>query len=214
MSLFCFLLAPLVAWFRRSAFPGGENGRGIFIAFASGLIAVLAGSVIGPLLPSGTFDFIRWLRSLAAVAFPPLVPLALLLAIDKFSLARIRIDAETFSLVFLIPFGIARALSVGGTYDPSNLVLIPSLWCALAVGVPSMVRLAQDEIGLLSFAFGCCAALLPFAAATSAWAFFSHLPLVGLAAFAASAAPASVALARIHLAAMAHEDESEKSVSP
>ncbi|HCM25265.1 MAG: hypothetical protein A2Z99_04795 [Treponema sp. GWB1_62_6] len=214
MSLYCFLLAPLVAWFRRPALRGGGAGRGIFIAFASGAIAAAIGSAIGPLLPSGLFDFIRWVRLLAAVAFPPLIPLVLLLAMEKLSLARIRIDAETFALVFLVPFGAARALSVGESYDPLTFVLIPSLWCALAVGVPAMVRLARDEIGLRSYASGACAALLPLAAATSAWAFFSNLPLIGSVALAASAAPASIALARIHLAAIAPVNEPGESVNP
>ena len=203
MSLFSLLVAPLVAWYRHPDLRNEEDGRGIFLAFATGLIAALIGSFAAPILPSGLFDAIRWFRFLVVVALPAGVPLAAFLVADRFSIARIRIDAETFTLVSLIPFGAARAFSGGGSFDWSDLVLIPALWCAMAVGLPALIRKAQDEIGIRSLAAGTGAFLLPLMAASAAWAFFSHRPLMGSLALVLALSPATVMLARVHLAAMA-----------
>ncbi len=191
MSLFCFLVVPLFLAFRHSL--GYERGgrRGLTLAFALGLVAALLRRAIGDIVPAGLFGFLRWLHLFAdRSALPALLPLAAWYALKRYRGAAFDAERTDFILVWLVPVAALRAIvwSAGG--NSADLVLAPIFWIAIAVGVPPFIDAVGEEYGIRAFGAGSVAVLVPLLCVTADWAFFAHLPLIGLLSAAAGVAPA------------------------
>ncbi len=190
MSLFCFLLVPLFLSFRHSL--GYERGgrKGLTLAFALALAAALLSRAIGDVVPAGLFGFLRWAHLFAdRSALPALLPLAAWYALKRFRGAAFDAERTDFILVWLIPVAALRAVTRSAGGDFSDLVLAPLFWIAIAVGVPPLIDAVGKEYGIRAFASAASAVLVPILCVTADWAFFAHLPLIGLLAFAAGVAP-------------------------
>jgi hypothetical protein len=182
------LWAPLVLLLWLSL--AGEGGAEAVWALLMGTAAVLLQGAMGNLVEPGGFGFFRWFYALVdIVALPSALPFlaAFLLTLCRRSTLNLRV----FVLVWLIPQGLFRALSWSG---PLFLVLAPLLWTALALGIPFFIELAEDALGLRALPWILAAAILPFAASVSFWAFFGHRVLPGASALAAVLTPAVISL--------------------
>jgi hypothetical protein len=79
-------------------------------------------------------------------------------------------------LLWLIPGGAIRAVSWSAGNDPTLLILAPLLWTAIAVGAPFFINLLLRFFRwYVIIPCGLCILALPFAAATSWWAFSSQI---------------------------------------
>jgi hypothetical protein len=179
MSLFCLLWVPLFYLFRCSISPGGGSG-GIW-ALLLGSLAALIQFFLGALVEPGGFGFSRWLSGCVdIVVVPVLLPLLVYLVLTGFRLLPGKADFTGFSLLWLIPGGVLRAVSWSVQRDPILLVLVPLLWTALAAGLPFCAGLIfRCRQRFLAPLLALATLALPPLAATVYWAFFYQKPVLG-----------------------------------
>jgi|GEM_PF-585880 len=194
MGFFCLLWVPLAYVLRRVLAIG--NGTGGIWALIFGSVAVIIQFFAGPLVDPGAFGFYRWLSGFVdIVSIPVLAPLVLYLLFVEMQVISPKTDYIGFTLLWLVPMSAFRVTTWISPPSLVMLVLVPVLWTALAVGIPALFVCARKRRDWYSMApFVLCMAILPFSAATSWWAFFSHRPLTGLLFLLVSVAPALVAL--------------------
>jgi len=162
-------------------------------ALIFGSAAVVAQFFSGPLVAPGEFGLDRWISGFVdVVSIPVLVPLVLYLLFVEMGLVSGRADHAGFALLWLVPLSAYRAIQWVSPQSPVMLVLVPVLWSAIAVGMVGMFELARRSRWYLAAPLAICMAALPFAAATSWWAFFSHRPELGYTLLVASVTPALV----------------------
>jgi hypothetical protein len=193
VSLFCFLWIPLFYLFWRSIpAPGMENSGGVW-ALILGSVAALVRFLLGPFISPGAFGFSRWLSACVdIVALPAALPLlacALLVRLRMFAGA---VNYAGFALLWLIPGAAMRALSWSALKDPSLLMLVPTLWTAIAVGVSFFITMAGRSRGRLLILPALGMAALPFLGATVYWAFFSQRNRLGILLFVPTLIPMAV----------------------
>jgi hypothetical protein len=194
MSLFCLLWVPLFYLLKRSI--SGETGSGGVWALLLGSVTAIFQFFLGNQIEPGGFGFSRWLSGFVdIVSLPVLVPLAvylLLLALRVFSGAA---DFANFALLWIIPAGALRAISWGPFSDPCLLVLVPLLWTALAAGIPFFIDCIMRHFRwYVAIPSGLGILILPAAAATAYWAFFSQRPVIGFLLLSAALVPMLVSV--------------------
>ena len=194
MSFFCLLWVPLLYLFRRSV--ASSTGGGYLWALLLGFVAVAVQHLVGYLVPPGEFGLSRWLGGFFdIVSLPALVPLVACSVLIRLRYLPDSMDYADFALLYLIPLGAYHSVSWGTPAFPEYLVVVPLLWTAQAAGISYFINLMKkDSRKPVIAVLGLGAALLPFAAATSWWAFYSHRPFTGLLLLFASLAPATVSV--------------------
>lgn len=179
MSLFCFLWIPLFYLFRRSLYPDSGGSGGIWALLLGSAVALLQ-FFFGALIQSGGFGFSRWVSAcIDIVSLPAVLPLLVCFLFMTLRVFSGEADFAGFALLWLIPGAAIRALSWSAQGDPLFLVLSPLLWTAIAVGVPFFIGLSASDRKFPAVLAGLGALALPFAAATSWWAFFSQKTILG-----------------------------------
>ena len=171
-------------------------------AAAGGVWAILAGSVValvqfflGPLVEPGGFGLSRWASACVdIVVLPVLAPLLVYLFLICCKIVTGTADFANFALLWLIPGAAIRAVSWSSLHDPILLVLVPVLWCAIAVGESLFVKLIQNGRIFVIILSALAIVIIPFAAASSYWAFFSQKTSMGFLFFAAATAPMLVSV--------------------
>ena len=190
MNLFCFLCLPLFYRLWRSI--RGAHTPGGVLALVGGSIAVLLQFLVGPLVDPGGFGLSRWVSGLVdVVVLPAIAPIVVYVLLVCFKLIGEGVDFAGFTLLWLIPSTIIQALSIswGAQTDPLLLVLLPILYTAIAVGISFFIELMASG-NPITIALSILAILvIPFASATSYWAFFSHQVLIGFLTLFVAAAP-------------------------
>jgi hypothetical protein len=180
MSLFCFLWTPLVYLFWTSISSEDSSAGGV-LALLLGSIVALIQFFLGSFINAGGFGFSRWVSACVdIVSLPAVLPFilgGLLMALRLFSGPD---DLTNFALLWLIPGAAIRSVSWSAAKDPSLLVLVPVLWTAIAVGIPFLLRIAQNGFGYIVILPIIGIAALPFLAATAYWAFFSQKVIPGM----------------------------------
>ena len=188
MSLFCFLWIPLFYLFRRSI--TGNNASGGVWAIIAGSIMALVQFFQGPIIEPGEFGLSRWLSGCVdIVVVPVLAPLLVYLILSVLKVITGTVDFAGFSLLWLIPGAAVRALSWSAQSDPILLVLVPVLWTAIAVGIHFFVKIILSSRPAAIVFSSIAILFIPFAAASSYWAFFSHRNSMGYLFLLAAAAP-------------------------
>jgi hypothetical protein len=200
MSLFCLLWIPLFYLFWVSLSPEDTprfyEGWALFL----GSVTALVSFFIGPLIAPGGFGFSRWLSAfIDMVALPVIFPMIVGLLLSLTPLYPGGGSLANFALLWLIPAAVMRTITWGIRRDPLHLVLVPLLWSALAVGIVFFQRLLRNRRGALVFPFLIGLCLLPAAAATSYWAFFSQKFYRGLLFLILSLIPMGISLSLFFL---------------
>jgi len=191
MSLFCLLCIPLLYFLRRT--PG--EGKSIW-ALPLGGIAVIFHYFTGSLINPGGFGFARWMSGFIDItALPVLIPLLAALLLVMLRIFPDSLDYAGFILLWLVPLAAIRSFSESSPSSPINLVFIPLLWIAQAVGIsffigwilkkPRWYIIIPSVLGI---------AVLPLAATTSWWAFFVQQTLLGFALLIVSLVPAVISV--------------------
>jgi hypothetical protein len=187
MALFCFAFIPLLFFWRRAADPQTSRGRiesGTIGGFLFGIAAALVHALVGELVRSRGFGLSAFVSQMVDG-----VPFQVLPSIGVYALLRCRAksgrfdvsEASNFALAWLVPFYAAYAVRWSSVPDPVRLVVMPTAAAALALAYAYWIRTFLDEYGLRRFGAGLILFALPFAAAGSAWAFFSCYELAGAA---------------------------------
>jgi len=207
------LLVPLAYCLRRLLAAG--SGVGGIWALVFGSAAVILQFFAGPLVDPGAFGFYRWLSGFVdIVSIPVLAPVVLYLLFVEMQVVSPKTDHVGFTLLWLVPLAAFRVTAWISPPSPVMLVLVPVLWVALAVGIPALFACARKRREWYSMApFLLCMAILPFSAATSWWAFFSHRTLMGVFFLLASVAPALVSVVLSTIRAMAAEGETPAAIT-
>ena len=193
MSLFCFLWVPLFYLLWRNI--RGSNAPGGVWAVLFGCIVALIQFFQGPLVEPGGFGLSRWMSGLVdIVVFPVVAPILVYLLLFCLKLISGTADFASFALLWLIPGSILRALNWSAQPDPILLILVPILWTAIAVGIQFFVTIILNSrlFGIICSSFGIL--FIPFAAASSYWAFFSQLTSIGFFFLLAAATPMLVSM--------------------
>jgi len=194
MSIFCLLWIPLFYLFRR-AFVGGGSSGSVWALLLGSITAILQ-FLLGYLVSPGGFGFSRWFFGfIDIVSLPVLVPLFLYALLNFVRGLSGDADFANFALLWLIPFAALRAIGWSSTNDTILLIAVPLLWTALAVGIPFFIDWMTDNFRWYTAVISIiCILLLPAAAASSYWAFFSQRTLIGFALFFAVHIPLGFSL--------------------
>jgi len=191
MSLFCLLCIPLLYFLRRTE---GE-GKSIW-ALPLGGLAVMLNYFTGSLISPVGFGFARWMSGfIDIIALPVLVPLLAALLLVMLRIFPDSLDYAGFILLWLVPLAAIRSISGGSSSSPINLVFVPLLWIAQAVGIsffigwilkkPRWYIIIPSVLGI---------AALPLAVTTSWWAFFVQQSSLGFLLLIVSLIPAVISV--------------------
>ena len=145
---------------------------------------------LGFLFDPGGFGFSRWVSGcIDIVTLPALLPIMVYLFLVSFKGITGTPDFTSFALLWLIPGGAIRALGWSHLNDPILLVLVPFLWTAIAVGVPFFINLIKTGQVFIIIISSLTILVIPLAAASSYWAFYSQKLYLGLLFLAVAAGP-------------------------
>jgi len=179
MTFFCLLWVPLFYLFRRSLVGAGSTSGSVW-ALLLGSITAIIQYLLGYIFSPGGFGFSRWLFGFfEIVSMPVLIPFIAYFVMYMFG-GFSDADFANFTLLWLIPVGALRALSWSSMNDPILLVMTPLLWTAIAVGISYLIIWMTNSYNpFISVLAILCMILLPLAASTAYWAFFSQQTLLG-----------------------------------
>ena len=194
MYIFCVLWVPLFYLFRRSI--AGEGGAGSVWALILGSISALIQFFSGALVSPGGFGLSRWMSAFVdIVGLPVLIPLLVAAAFILFRLLSGNIDFTNFTLLWLIPVAVSKALSWSAIRSPIQLVMVPLLWTGLAVGISLFINCIIRYLRWWTVILcGLGILILPLAAITSYWAIFSQNTMLGYLLFSLAMIPMLVSL--------------------
>jgi len=180
MSLFCLLWVPLVYLLRRTFIDSGNSSGSVWALLLGSITAILQ-FFLGNLVSPGGFGASRWLFGfIDIVSLPVIIPILVYLAMIIFRSISGDGDFANFALLWLIPVGALRALDWSKLNDPILLVMVPMLWTAIAIGVSFFINWITESFNpFIAILAVLCMLILPAAAATSYWAFFSQHYLLG-----------------------------------
>ncbi|MDR0589762.1 MAG: hypothetical protein LBG25_04390 [Spirochaetaceae bacterium] len=200
MSLFCLLWIPLFYLFWISLSPEDVPRLYDFWALFLGSLTALASFFLGALIDPGGFGFFRWLSAcIDIVCLPVIFPIIVGFLLSLTPLYPGGGRSANFALLWLIPVAIMRTITWGVRKDPLHLVLVPLLWSALAVGIFFLFNLLRNRRGMYGFLLILGLVLLPAAAASSYWAFFSQKFYLGLLFLILSLVPMGIRIIRFFL---------------
>ena len=194
MSLFCLLWMPLfyLLWCAITESDGSAGGVWALIA---GSIIALVQFFLGALVDPGGFGLSRWVSGcIDIVTVPAMIPILVYFFLVVFRLISGNEDFTNFALLWLIPTGAMRALSWSAQGDPILLLLVPLLWTSIAVGVSFFIDIIRRCHVLLIFPVSLGILVVPFAAASSYWAFYAQKTSMGFLFLLAAAIPMMVSV--------------------
>jgi len=194
MSFFCLLWVPLFYLLRRSF--TGTSGSGSVWALLLGSMTAIIQFFLGYFVNPGGFGFSRWLFGfIDIVSLTVLVPLFIYLLLMLFSGFSGDIDFANFAMLWLIPVAAMRALSWSSANEPILLVAVPLLWTALAIGIPFFINWMLNNFRWYTAIISIiCILILPIAASTAYWAFFSQQTALGFLLFFVTQIPLGFSL--------------------
>jgi len=195
MTLFCLFWVPVFYFFWRSI--TGGNTSGWAWALIAGSIVALFQFLNGPLVEPGGFGLSRWASGFVdIVALPVLIPLLVYLLLFFLKIIVGNIDFAGFALLWIMPGAAVRSLTWSAVQrDSILLVLVPILWTAIAIGIPFFIdRILTNARPLVIVLSGLAILFIPFAAATSYWAFFVQETTMGIVFLLIAAAPMLVSV--------------------
>jgi len=180
MSFFCLLWVPLFYLLRRSIIGESNSSGGVWALLLGSIVAIIQ-FFLGNIVSPGGFGLSRWMFGfIDLVSLQVLAPIFICFLMLLFRGFSSESDFGSFALLWLIPSGALRALTWSALSDPILLVLVPLLWTALAAGISFFINLMVKSFtwyfAIISII---CILILPVAAATTYWAFFSQQTLLG-----------------------------------
>lgn len=144
----------------------------------------------GPVIQDNAFGFMRWLYYFIDIlSLPLIIPLLLGLFVFIFLRRDSFYSVMEFTLVYFIPESFFRAMLWSEIPDPVLLVAVPVLWTALAIGIPYLLMLFHEEIGILSYGSLVGAIVLVPLSNTAIWALYERNFLLGISLFVFSLFP-------------------------
>ncbi|MDR2782913.1 MAG: hypothetical protein LBB48_03580 [Treponema sp.] len=193
MSVFCLLWISLFFLFWSALVPynvEASDACTVILAVILGSVAAITQFFFGNFIAGGTFGKERWIGVFVdLVAVPALSPLFVYALFLLFRIAKDPTGFGSFSLLWLVPSGILRAVQWGVENDPAKLLLIPVLWTCIVVCVSFFICLYLRKKTLV-IAVCSCTGIVVIAplAVTVYWAFFSQIMLVRWAVLAGTLA--------------------------
>jgi len=192
MSLFCLLCIPLLYFLR-----GRSPGEGVSIwALPLGAVVVVIQYFCGPLVTPGGFGLSRWFSGFVDITgLPALLPLMVCGALVMLRTFPPSVDYTGFALLWLVPLAAIRSVNGNSPPTPIPLIIVPLLWIAQAVGISFFIGCILKKPRwyiIIPCILGI--AVLPVAATTSWWMFFSHQNFLGVLLFLLSVIPAVISI--------------------
>ena len=194
MSLYCLLWMPVFYLFWRSVTENKSSAGGVW-ALIIGSIVALIQFFLGALLDPLGFGFSRWMSGFVdLVSLPALAPILVYFILVCLKFVQGAFEFTNFALLWLIPGAAIRAVSWSAQSDPILLVLVPFLWTAVAVGVSFFLTIILKSRVFVIVVSSLAILVIPFAAASSYWAFYSQKSMEGSLFLTIAAAPMIVSM--------------------
>ena len=179
MSIFCFLWVTLFYLFWRSIAGNNAAVGGVWALLAGTVVAVIQ-FLAGPFIVPEGFGLARWMSGFVdIVVLPALIPVLVYLFLFGLKIISGSADFTNFTLLWLIPGSFIRALGWISQRDPILLILVPVLWTSIAVGISFFISLIQTGRKFVIALSSLAIIMIPLAAASSYWAFFSQKLFLG-----------------------------------
>ena len=160
-----------------------------------GSVVALVQFFLGSLVEPGGFGFSRWLSGcIDIVTLPAVAPLVVYLILISFKIITGTANFANFALLWLIPGAAIRAVSWSSQHDPILLILVPLLWTAIAVGIPFFIAIIQNGKLFSIIPASLAILIIPIAAASCYWAFYSQKISLGFLLLLVAAAPMMVSM--------------------
>ena len=174
-----------------------HSGAGGVWALLLGTAAAIVRLFLGDFVYPGGFGPSRFISACVdIVAVPAILPILVYLILVLLKALSPPYDFAGFALIWMIPAAAVRAVEWSAGGDPVQLVLVPLLWTAIAVGISFFIGLfirffrwyvvIPCALGILT---------LPLAAAASFWALYSQLFSWSLLFLGVSAIPFLLSIA-------------------
>ena len=180
--------------FWRSVAENKSSAGGVW-ALIIGSIVALIQFFLGTMVDPGGFGLSRWMSGFVdIVTLPAIAPILVYFILVCLKFVSGALDFANFSLLWLIPGAAIRAVSWSAQSDPILLVLVPFLWTAIAVGVSFFLTIILKSRIFVIIVSSLAILVIPFAAASSYWAFFSQKTLMGSLFLALAAAPMVISM--------------------
>ena len=194
MSIFCFLWTPLFYLLWRAVTENDVSAGGLW-ALLAGSVVAFAQFFLGSFVEPGGFGLSRWISGCVdIVSLPALAPFLVYIILIGSKLITGTVNFANFALLWLIPAAAIRALGWISLSDPILLVLVPVLWTAIAVGVSFFITLIQTGRVVVIIPASLGILVVPFAAASSYWAFYCHKTTMGFLFLLAAVIPMLVSM--------------------
>ena len=195
MSLFCLLWVPLFYMFWRSV-AGNSNAVGGAWALILGSVVAITQFFVGPFIIPRGFGLSQWMSGCVdIVALPALTPLVVYFVFTKLKIISGTADFANFALLWLIPVAVVRALGWSSQNYITLLFLVPILWTSIATGIPFFINMILNSHRYVVVPASIAILFIPFAAASSYWAFHDQKTSLGFVFCFAAAAPMLVSIA-------------------
>ena len=180
---------PLFYLFWR-AISGDDDYAGGAWALLAGSIAAMLQFFLGSMVEVGGFGLSRWVSAcIDIVALPALAPILVYLVLFSLKAIKGSPNFTNFALLWLIPSGVIRSIGWSHLNDPIYLVLVPILWTSIVVGIPFFINLIKKGVVYIIILSSLAIIIVPLAAASSHWAFYSQKISIGALFLLAASAP-------------------------
>jgi hypothetical protein len=190
MSLFCLALPFVFFFFWKSLSDEHSISVGGIWALVLGSILAIIHYFASPLISSGEFGFLQWMKGFVdVILFPSLSAFSVCLLLKLLKMFSAPINVTNFLLLWSIPFGIFHMMAYGTQAEALYLVVVPLMWISLAVGLGFFIKLIPLVKRLISVLCIAGTVFLPFIAATSYWALFCQNYALGYFLFSVTLMP-------------------------
>ncbi|MCX7656858.1 MAG: hypothetical protein N2Z76_10085 [Treponemataceae bacterium] len=199
MVVFTILWIPLFFFFYRSLFEGSPpfQKRGPLLALWGGSLESVLKLLMGVFVDPHGGSVGLYFHGLLDVLVLPLFVGGAVFCVCRRVSSNPWVSPASFTLLWMVPVSLQRALLWSGKGDPVYLVGVPLLWTILIVGFWFLFDVVKEEIGIPYYLAWIGMVVLPFGTSFVFWAWYEQHFWLGMLLFLVFAIPAVIHLVQL-----------------